>query len=201
MYIVNRVIMTLVSLFIFAFGTITFLLLSGIVVPHNSYLRNILGLYSAWQSVALIKGVNPNVAIIIAVILGIIGLLLLILELWPIGRLFRQPKATHFVVHSDPLGEVTVAHSMVRDLVQHEVAAVAGVTQVVDVPRVVDGPHGLRVSTRAALSLDANAPGVGQTLQERIKESIQSHLGLPVAEVTVATEAAPPPKPSGRRVV
>jgi uncharacterized alkaline shock family protein YloU len=89
---------------------------------------------------------------------------------------------------------------MVNNLVQHEAATVPGVTQVVEDPKVKDTPSGLRVSARAAVSWDANAPGVGQMLQERIKDSIQSHLGLSVAEVTVATEAAPQVKTAGRRV-
>jgi uncharacterized alkaline shock family protein YloU len=200
MNVFNRIVMILVSLVIFAFGTMTFLLLTRIVVPDNSFLRDILSLYAAWQAVALMNGLNANASIVIAFIVGLIGLVLLIVELIPFGRLFRRQPAKQYVVHHDPLGEVTVAQSMVRDLIQHETEATPGVTQVVAEPQVKDSPNGLRVSTRAALSLDASAPGVGQVLQERIKESIQNHLGLSVAEVTVATVAAPPPKPTGRRV-
>jgi hypothetical protein len=200
MNIFNRVVMIIVGLIIFAFGTITFLLLTRIVVPDNSFLRDILALYAAWQAVALLNGLSANTSIVIAFVLGLIGLVLLILELIPFGRLFRGREAKHYVVHHDPLGEVTVAQSMVRDLIQHETEVTPGVTQVVSPPKVKDSPTGLRVSTRAALSLDANAPGVGQDLQERIKESIQNHLGLSVAEVTIDTQTAPPPKPSGRRV-
>jgi uncharacterized alkaline shock family protein YloU len=200
MNVFNRIVMILASLVIFAFGTMTFLLLTRIVVPNNSFLRDILALYSAWQALALMQGLNTNVAIIIAFALGLIGLIVLILELIPFGRIGggRQPR--QYVVHQDPLGEVTVAQSMVRELIHHETEATPGVTQVVAEPQVKDSPNGLRVSTRAALSLDASAPGVGQVLQERIKESIQNHLGLSVAEVTVSTQAAPPPKPNGRRV-
>lgn len=200
MNIVNRIIMTVVALIIFVFGTITFLLLTNVIVPSNSFLRNILALYSAWQAVALIKGSSANFLIIVALILGLVGLVFLVLELLPIGRVFRRREAKKYVVRRDPLGEVTVARSMVRDLVQHEAVEVPGVMQVVDDPEVKDGPNGLRITTRAALSWDADTPSVGHVLQERIKESVQQHLGLSVAEVTVATQAAPPVKPSGRRV-
>jgi uncharacterized alkaline shock family protein YloU len=200
MNVFNRIVMVLVSLVIFAFGTMAFLLLTRIVVPNNSFLRDILALYAAWQAVALLNGLNANISIVIAFVLGLIGLVVLVLELIPFGRIGRGRSAKQYVVHHDPLGEVTVAQSMVRSLIQHETIATPGVTQVVAEPQVKESPNGLRVSTRAALSLDASAPGVGQVLQERIKESIQNHLGLPVAEVTVATQAAPPPKPTGRRV-
>jgi uncharacterized alkaline shock family protein YloU len=201
MNVVNRIIMLVASLIVFAFGAIVFLLLTNIIVPSNSYFRSILALYSAWQSVALIKGMSANGLIIIAFAVGLIGLIFLILELLPLRRVFgRRREAKKYVVHKDPLGDVTVARSMVTDLVHHEAATVPGVTQVVEDPQVKDSPHGLRVSTRAAVSWDANAPGVGQMLQERIKDSIQSHLGLSVAEVTVATQAAPQVKTAGRRV-
>jgi hypothetical protein len=200
MNVFNRIVMILLSLVLFAFGTMTFLLLTHIVVPNNSFLRDILSLYTAWQAVALLNGLGNSFSIVIAFILGLIGLVVLILELIPFGRIFVGQPAKQYVVHHDPLGEVTVAQSMVRDLIQHETIATPGVTQVVAEPQVKDSPNGLRVSTRAALSLDASAPGVGQVLQERIKESIQNHLGLSVAEVSVATQAAPPPKPTGRRV-
>jgi uncharacterized alkaline shock family protein YloU len=201
MNVVNRIIMIVASLLVFAFGTVVFLLLTNIIIPSNTYLRGILGLYSAWQSVALIKGMSANGLIIIALIVGLIGLIFLILELLPFRRVFgRRREGRKYVVHQDPLGVVSVARSMVTNLVQHEAAGVPGVTQVVEDPQVKDSPSGLRVSTRAAISWDANAPGVGQMLQERIKDSIQTHLGLSVAEVTVATQAAPEVKTSGRRV-
>jgi hypothetical protein len=200
MNVFNRIVMILASLVIFAFGTMAFLLLTRIVVPNNSFLRDILALYAAWQAVALLQGLNANISIVIAFVLGLVGLVVLVLELIPFGRIGRGRSAKQYVVHHDPLGEVTVAQSMVRSLIQHETIATPGVTQVVAEPQVKESPNGLRVSTRAALSLDASAPGVGQVLQERIKESIQNHLGLPVAEVTIATVAAPPPKPTGRRV-
>jgi uncharacterized alkaline shock family protein YloU len=201
MNVVNRIIMIVASLIVFAFGTTVFLLLTQIVVPDNTYLRDILALYSAVQAVALLNGSSGNALIIISFFIGLIGLIFLILELMPFGRIFfRRRESKQYVVHQDPLGEVTVARSMVSDLVHHEAAAVPGVTRVVEDPHVKDSPNGLRVSTRAAVAWDADAPGVGQMLQARIKDSIQSHLGLSVAEVTVATQTAPQVKASGRRV-
>lgn len=192
MNIFNRVFMVVLSLLIFAFGTMTFLLLTGIVIPANRYLRAILALYSAYRSIALLTGASPNTAIVIAFLVGLVGLILLVLELLPtgrlFGRLFRRPEGKPYVVRQDTLGEVTIQRSMVRDLVIHEATSVPGVIHAE--AQVHDGPDGLRVALRAVLAWDADAPSVGQVLQERIKESIQTHLGMSVAQVqvTAATE-------------
>ena len=56
------------------------------------------------------------------------------------------------------------------------------------------------ISTRASLAWDADAPAVGQLLQERIKESVQTQLGLPVSEVHVTAQTAPIIKEQRRKV-
>lgn len=197
MAIFNRIVMLLLSFILFAFGAITFLLLTGLVVPNNSYLRSILALYSAWRAIALLRGASTNIAALIALALAIVGLVVLILEVLPIGRLFRRREVKQYVVREDSLGQVTLGRTMVRDLVQHVAEDVPGVVHAE--PEVKDGAGGLHVSTRAALAWDADAPTVGQALQERIKESVQTQLGLPVAEVRVTAEAAPVVKEQRRR--
>jgi hypothetical protein len=200
MNIFNRICMILLSLLIFAFGTATFLLLTGIVVPANRYLRAILALYSAYRAIALLSGATPNAAIVIAFLVGLVGLILLVLELLPLGRLFRRSEGKTYVVRQDSLGEVTVHRSMVRDLVEHEATSLPGVAHAQ--PHVHDGPDGLRIAVDAALAWDADAPDVGQTLQERVKDSVQSHLGLPVAQVqvTATRELLTAPREPRRRV-
>lgn len=200
MNIVNRVVMIVASVLVFAFGAITFLLLTGIVVPRNSYLRDILAAYRALQAIALLRGTADNTAIIIALLLALVGLAVLVLELWgPVGQVFRKREAKHYVVRHDPLGEVTVGRSAVRDWVQHDAESVPGVMHAE--PEVKAGKDGLRVATRVSLAWDADAPSVGQVLQERIKESVQTHLGLPVAEVRVTAQTAPLAKEPARRRV
>lgn len=197
MNVVNRIIMIVVSLVLLAFGATTFLLLTGTVVPANETLRNILTLYRALQAVALLRGQSANTAIIIALVVALVGLVLLILELWgPVRSLFGERQDKRYVVRQDALGRVTVDRAMVRDWVQHEAEAVPGVVRAE--PEVRDEKDGLHVSTRASLAWDAEAPGVGQVLQERIKESVQTHLGLPVAEVRISAQSAPLAKDSAR---
>ncbi len=198
MTIFNRVVMFLLSFILFAFGTVTFLLLTGIVVPDNAYLRYILAAYSAWRAIALLRGASTNIALLVALILALIGLVVLILEVLPVGRLFQRRERKQYVVRQDSLGQVTLGPTMVRDLVQHVAESVPGVAQAE--PEVKDGADGLHISTRASLAWDADAPAVGQQLQDRIKEAVQTQLGLPVAEVRVTVQAAPVVKESRRRV-
>jgi uncharacterized alkaline shock family protein YloU len=194
----NRIVMFLLSFLLFVFGTIIFLLLTGIVVPGNTYLRDILALYNAWRAVALVRGASTNIAVLIAIVLALVGLVLVVLELLPVGRLFRRQEVKQYIVREDNLGQVTVGRTMVRDFVQHEAEAVPGVVHAE--PEVRDGPGGLRLYTKASLAWDAEAPAVGQVLQERLKEAVQTHLGLPVAEVKVNAQAAPIAKEPRRRV-
>jgi uncharacterized alkaline shock family protein YloU len=199
MAIFNRIFILLQGLVILAFGTTTFLLLTGLVVPGNSYLRAILTLYNAWRAIVLLRGATTNIAVLVALILMLIGLALVVLELLPLGGLaFRRRETKQYIVRDDPLGQVTLERSMVRDLVQHVAEAVPGVTHAD--PDVRDAADGLHISARASLAWDADAPALGQLLQERIKESVQTQLGLPVAEVRVTARAAPIVKDQRRRV-
>jgi uncharacterized alkaline shock family protein YloU len=200
MHIVNRTLMIMAALVVFIFGAITFLLLTGIVAPANQTLRNVLTLYKALQALALLRGTQTNTAIIIALLLALVGLALLVLELWgPIRHLLVGEQTKRYVVRQDSVGQVTVDRTMVRDWVRHEAASVPGVVRAD--PEVRDGKDGLLISTRAAIAWDADAPGVGAALQERIRESVQTHLGLPVAEVRVAAQSAPlVAEPPRRRV-
>jgi uncharacterized alkaline shock family protein YloU len=116
-----------------------------------------------------------------------------------VGLLFGKHQDKRYVVRRDALGQITVERSMVRDVVQHEALAVPGVLHAE--PSVKDGKDGLHISTRAALVWDADTPSTGQILQERVKESVQTHLGLPVAEVRVTAETAALPKETPRRRV
>lgn len=189
MNVFNRIVMFLLSFILFAFGTVTFLLLTGLVVPRNDYLRAILVLYNAWRTVALLRGTNTNVAVLIALFLALIGLVLVVLELLPVGRLFRRQKTQQYVVRQDSMGQVTLERSMVRNLTQHVAESVPGVVHAE--PEVKDGTDGLHLTTRVSLAWDADAPAVGQRLQEQVKEAVQSQLGLPVAEVHVMAQTPP----------
>ncbi len=195
----NRIFMLLLGLIIFAFGTITFLLLSGIVVPGNTYLRSILALYNAWRAIVLLRGASTNIALLISLGLMLVGLVLVILELLPVGRLlFRRRESKLYVVRDDPLGQVTLEHSVVRDLVRHEAESVTGVVHAE--PDVKDAEDGLHIGARVTLAWGVDTRAVGQLLQEQIAEAVKSQLGLLVAQVQVTVQAAPAAKDNRRHM-
>lgn len=198
MTLFNRIVMALAGFILLAFSTVIFLLLTGIVVPGNDYLRAILAAYNAWRAIVLLRGGTTNFAVLIALVLMLIGLVLFVLEVLPIGRLFRRRETKQYVVRQDQLGQVTLARSMVRDVVQHVAEGVPGVTHAE--PEVKDGADGLHLTAHASLAWDTDAQAVGKQLQERIKESVQTQLGLPVAEVHVTAEPAPIAKEQRGRV-
>jgi uncharacterized alkaline shock family protein YloU len=90
------------------------------------------------------------------------------------------------VVRKDGLGTVTVARKSVRQVAQYEAAQIAGVREVRSEVR--NGADGIHIITHASLAPDTVAPAVGEQLQVNIKEAVQRHLGLPVAEVQVHTQ-------------
>jgi uncharacterized alkaline shock family protein YloU len=191
MNVFNRIIMILLSVAAIAFSIIVFLLVGGVVRPSQvspgGFLLGLWGLFAQLDSTGAI------IAVLVCALLVIAALILLILEL---NILQREPA--QFVIRQDGLGKVTVARSSVQKLVGYEAAAIPGV---IETRQAVDeGRNGLRVHVRVLLFPEVDAPEVGHTLQERVQKAIQGHIGLPVAEVLVATQLEPFDKPRRRQV-
>ncbi len=191
MNVFNRIIMILLSVAAIAFSIIVFLLVGGVVRPSQvspgGFLLGLWGLFAQLNSTGAI------IAVLVCALLVIAALILLILEL---NILQREPA--QFVIRQDGLGKVTVARSSVQKLVGYEAAAIPGV---IETRQAVDeGSNGLRVHVRVLLFPEVDAPEVGHTLQERVQKAIQGHIGLPVAEVLVATQLEPFDKPRRRQV-
>src|SRR5262245_4116858 len=186
----NRIAMIVVSLILLVVGIIGLLLLNGAIRPSN---LNVWLLYNLALYIAARQGVDFGPAMTVCIVLALIGLAILILELLP-----RRREAARYVVRQDSLGAVTVERASIADLVQHEARRVPGVLEVR--PEVSNGPDGLHVFTRTTVEPEVEAPALGQELQERIKSSVQSHMGLQVAEVRIATQTAPLDRRKRRRV-
>jgi uncharacterized alkaline shock family protein YloU len=191
MNVFNRIIVILLSLVAIAFSIIVFLLVGGVVRPTQVSPGGLL--LGLWSFFAQLNPTNATIAVVVCALVVIVALILFILELNIINR-----EPAQFVVQEDSLGKVTVARSSVRKLVGYESATVPGV---IETRQTVDkGRDGLRVRVRALLLPEVDAPAVGHTLQEKVQQSIQGHIGLPVAEVQVATQIEPFEKPRRRRV-
>ncbi len=182
MNVFNRIIMILLSLAAIAFSIIVFLLVGGVVRPTQVSPGGLL--LGLWHFFSQLNPADATIAVLVCALVVIAALILLIFEL----NIFSREPA-QLVVRQDGLGKVTVARSSVRKLVGHEAAAIPGV---IETRQAVDeGRNGLRVHVRALLLPEADAPEVGHTLQERVQKAIQVHIGLPVAEVQVATQIEP----------
>ena len=191
MNVFNRIIVILLSLVAIAFSIIVFLLVGGVVRPTQVSPGGLL--LGLWSFFAQLNPTSATIAVIVCALVVIVAVIVFILELNILGR-----EPAQFVVREESLGKVTVARSSVRRLVGYESMTIPGV---VETRQTVDkGRDGLRVQVRALLLPEVDAPAVGQTLQEKVQQSIQGHIGLPVTEVQVATQLEPFEKPRRRQV-
>ncbi len=191
MNVFNRIVVILLCLMAIAFSIIVFLLVGGIIRPTQVSPSGFLA--GLWSFYSQLSPTNATIATIFFALTLIISLAIIILEFVNI-----RSRADHFVVSEDSLGKVTVARSSVRKLVGYEAKSVPGV---IETRQSVDnGRKGLRVQVRALLFPEVNAPEVGHTLQEKVQQAIQRHMGIDVAEVQVATQLDPFDKPRKRRL-
>jgi uncharacterized alkaline shock family protein YloU len=178
----NRIFLIILAVAAITFSTMVLLLTGGVIRPTQVSPGGLL--LGLWSFFAGLNSTEATIAVAVCVLVVILAVILLLLEL----NVFRREPA-ELVVRQDRLGTVTIARSSVRKLVGHEAAAVPGVMetrQAVD-----ERPGGLRVHMRVLLFPEADAPVVGHTLQERVEQAIQTHIGLKVSEVQVATQLEP----------
>lgn len=178
----NRVVLIILAVVAIVFSTTVFLLTGGVVRPSQISPGGLLS--GLWSFFADLDSAEATIAVAVCVLVVILAVILLLLEL----NVFQR-EPTELVVRQDRLGTVTIAQSSVRKLVGHEAAAVPGV---METRQAVDERlGGLRVHMRVLLFPEADAPVVGHTLQERVQQAIQTHVGLTVSEVQVATQLEP----------
>lgn len=120
----------------------------------------------------------------------VLGLVLLFFELKP------NTESGRVTLKQDALGRVTVTRDGIEALVTREAASVPGV---LDARGHVDEDNG-RFRVREWVSVDpaVNVLELAQTVRERVKESIEQHLGRTVSDVRVDTQLKP--LGGGRRV-
>jgi len=177
----NRILLLLLGALALIGGVIALLLLIPLIHPVDvspgGFLRDF------WRGIANLSGGAAIIAVIVSIVVTLAGLALIVVELLPPPR-----EASVYVVRKDGLGTVTVARKSVRQVAQYEAAQIAGVREVR--PEVRNGADGIHIIAHASLAPDTVAPEVGEQLQVNIKEAVQRHLGLPVAEVQVHTQVA-----------
>lgn len=178
----NRILLLVLGALALAAGVIALLLVTPVIHPADvspgGFLKDF------WHGIANLSGGSAITAVIVSILLALAGLALIVVELLPGPR-----EAPTYVVRKDGLGTVTVARKSVRQVVQYEAAQIPGVREVR--PEVRNGADGIHITAHATLAPDSVAPAIGEQLQVSIKEAVQRHIGLPVAEVQVHTQVQP----------
>jgi len=175
----NRILLLVLGALALVAGVIALLLLIPVIHPVDVSPGGLL--QDFWRGIATLSGASAIIAVVVSILVALAGLALIVVELLPGPR-----EAPTYVVRKDGLGTVTVARKSVRQVVQYEAAQIAGVREVR--PEVRNGADGIHIIAHASLAPDTVAPEIGEQLQVNIKEAVQRHLGLPVAEVQVHTQ-------------
>ena len=181
----NRVVVILLALLLL-FGAVLVLLITfGAVAPAQflpgAYAETAVGLWLA--SFARMPATETLITTAVALVLIVVGLMLLIAEMRP------ERRTRTITVREDGLGIVTVRAESVRDLIAYTTARMPEVLQIQ--PEIDSTRSGLQIRCRAALSPEANIPQVSAELQSRVKQAVEQHLGMKVANVAVMAQLEP----------
>jgi len=122
--------------------------------------------------------------VVVSVAIILLSLLLLVVELLP-GR--RAPRT--ITLKDDKVGKVTVALDGLRKLADREAALVPGVVRARS--KVMEESRGLRISCRVSVDPSENVPEMSEKLRERLKMSVQHHVGLAITQLAIDTRVAP----------
>jgi uncharacterized alkaline shock family protein YloU len=96
-----------------------------------------------------------------------------------------QPQ---LVLSRGHLGQVAISLDQIGILAQHEAESVEGVREV----RTVAQAHkaGINVQQTVAVEPEQPLPALAEQIQQRVKQSLEYHLGFPVAAVRVQLQQA-----------
>jgi ABC-type uncharacterized transport system permease subunit len=183
----NRILVILLDLVLIA-GAVAVLLVTFRVLTPAQLLPAGLATTGVGPWLSSFAAMEPNATLVttaVALVVILIGLVLLIAELRP------ERQVRTLTIRQDGLGSVTVRLASVRDLVTYTAGQIPAVLQVQ--PDITTTSRGLQIRCRAALSPEASIPQVSSQLQGRIKEAVEQHLGMKVAEVAVQAQLEPLP--------
>jgi hypothetical protein len=183
----NRILVILLDLVLIAGAVAVLLVTFGVLTPAQLLPGGLAATgLGPWLSSFTAMGLNATlVTTVVALVVILIGLVLLIAELRP------ERQVRTLTIRQDGLGSVTVRLASVRDLVTYTAGQIPAVLQVQ--PDITTTSRGLQIRCRAAVSPEASIPQVSSQLQGSIKEAVEQHLGMKVAEVAVQAQLEPLP--------
>ncbi len=185
MNVFNRILVIVLDLLLVAGAVVVLLVTFGALAPaqlRTGAPSDII--VSQWLTSFM--RMTPNATLlttISAVVIMLVGLLLLSAELRP----RRQPQT--IIIRQDGLGSVTVGLATVRDLITYTAAQFTEVLQVQ--PEISTTERGLLIRCRTALMPEASIPEVSSALQAAIKQAVEQHLGMKVAQVVLQAQLEP----------
>lgn len=173
--------MTIGSLFLILGGSTLLLITIGIIAPQD-------WLPAPWHEVLIPftqLGASQGLSVV-SICLGvlIVGMLLLFIELRS-----HTTKVPALILIKDDLGQIAVSMSSIQDLANREAGTIDGVRE--SFTQAQNTSRGIHLQCRLSIAQNENAVQLGQLVQERIKTSVENHLGKPIAKIHLQTEMVP----------
>lgn len=128
-------------------------------------------------------GLQPGAILGVSILLAVLALAFLWLELRPFAQ--ARPR---LVLSRGGLGEVTVNLDQISRLAQREAEHVSGVREVETSTHTLK--NGINVKQKVSVEPEMAYLPLAEQVQRRVKQSLEHHLGFPVASVEVLLQHA-----------
>jgi hypothetical protein len=179
----NRLLIVLLGLVVLVGAAIVLLTALGLLQPASAAPAG------PWfvDRLAPFAQLDPTLwvwTVAVSVALIVLALLVLFIELWP-----RSRAPQRITLKDDASGRVTVALDGLRELVEREAGHVAGIERTR--AQVAETPEGLQISCRISVDPSSSVPQMTDDLRQRLKTSVEHHVGLTVSRVYVDAQVAP----------
>lgn len=182
MNVLNRLLVIAVVLAATGGAILLMLLAANVILPEQ--LTANAWLLERIQSLDTYAASRQLTTILISFAVVLLGLTLLYYELRFISK--SEPR---LVLQQSGQGRMTVSISGISELANHAARQVAGVIEATT--KVASKAKGLRVESRVSVEPSAKLADTTKELQERVKTTLEEHLGYPVDNVNVNAQLAP----------
>ena len=169
MSLVDRVLLTLYTLTVAIVSLLVMAAYAGF--PPSWNMAGVVSVLERWESVP-------------------VAALFLVFSLRVLFSGVKRERQGTTITHQSDLGDVTITLTAIKNLAQRAAHTVRGVKDAKVGVNLVNGT--LVIDARVSTSLDTSAPVISSTLQETIKESVETSTGVIVKEVKVLVEDMSP---------
>jgi uncharacterized alkaline shock family protein YloU len=183
MALFNRILIILLSIVVLVGAGAVLLTTVGLIHPEQAAASGAL-LAERLVQFTQLDSTTWRWTVLICLGIMLLALLLLVVELLP-GK--RAPRT--ITLKDDKVGKVTVSLEGLRKLADREAGHVPGVVRARS--DVAEVPPGLQISCKVFVDPSRSVPNMSEKLQERVKSSVEHHVGITVTQVQVETQVAP----------